>query len=164
MFSNRTIVLALALAVTAGTTAWAALPDGQRQATSAHAPFDTVYTSFGHEQVDGANYKVVTQLKLPTGRYLVTGKGQVLNQLLTNEVVSCNVWNSANQHLDSSTVTSPSSTTVGTHSYATLAFNFASQGTISGVIRVECIGGGSPPHVGVGIRLSALRVRKVVLQ
>ena len=66
-----------------------------------------IYTTSGHEFLDGANYKTVITLDLPAGKFLLTGKGQALNQQETSDVVSCNVYSSAGSHLDSSTTTVP---------------------------------------------------------
>jgi hypothetical protein len=121
----------------------------------------TVYTSWGHEFVDRANYKVITRLQLPAGTYLFTGKGQVLNQQAgENDPVSCNVYEGTAKLIDSSTVSSPDPQLIG-WSYSTLAFHRAITFDAPASVRVECIGGDG---VGVSIRVSAMTVGEVIEQ
>jgi hypothetical protein len=118
----------------------------------------TVNTAFGHEFLNGGNYTVVTHLDLPAGRYLLTGKGQALNQQAADEEVSCNVYDSSGRHVDSSTVS------VRSTDYATLAFQAPLDLPESRTVRVECIDGNGTAGIGVGVRLSAVSTGEIVDQ
>jgi hypothetical protein len=133
-------------------------PKGDPGAASA------VYTTAGHEFLDGANYKTVVTLDLPSGKFLLTGKGQALNQQETSDVVSCNVYSSVGQHLDSSTTTVPRASLIETDSYGTLAFHRAVELPAPSTIRVECIDGGGTTGIGVSVVLSALSAGSIDVQ
>jgi hypothetical protein len=102
----------------------------------------------------------VARMQLPAGRYMLTGKGQALNQQEAADVVSCNVYDAAGNHLDASTVSSPQpASTVVTWSYATLNFHSPIELSEAREVRVQCIGGDG---IGVSVRLSALTVGGIV--
>lgn len=133
-------------------------PKGDPGAASA------VYTTAGHEFLNGANYKTVVTLDLPAGKFLLSGKGQALNQQSTSDHVSCNVRNSAGQNLDSSTVTVPRASLIETFSYGTLAFHRAVELPAPSTIRVECIDASGTAGIGTSVVMSAISAGSVDVQ
>ncbi len=103
-------------------------------------------------------------LDLPAGTFLLTGKGQALNQQETSDVVSCNVYSSLGQHLDSSTATVPRASLIETGSYGTLAFNRAVELPTPSTIRVECIDGDGTAGIGASVVLSATSAGSIDVQ
>jgi hypothetical protein len=112
-----------------------------------------MHAASGHAFLNGANYTVVTTLALPAGRFLLTGKGQALNQQASSEEVSCNVYDSSGNHLDASTTTVPRASLIEASSYGTLAFQRPVHLSQPKSIRVECISGDG---IGVSVHLAAI--------
>jgi hypothetical protein len=124
----------------------------------------TIYTASGHRFLTGANYREVTALDLPVGRYLLVGRGQALNQQADAEVVACNVYDSAGRHLDTGDATVPRASLIETFSYGTLTFQRAFELLAPQRVRVECIDGDGTDGVGVFITLTAIPVGAVIDQ
>ena len=133
-------------------------PQGDPGAASA------IYTTAGHEFLNGANYKTVVTLDLPAGKFLLTGKGQALNQQETSDVGSCNVYSSTGGHLDASTTTVPRASLIEAGSYGTLAFHRAVELSAPSTIRVECIDGQGTTGIGASVVPSALSAGSIDVQ
>jgi hypothetical protein len=117
-----------------------------------------VYTAAGSASLDGSNYKVVTAMNLPAGKYLVNGWGMALNQQEQSALVSCNMYDDRGNHLGVSDATLPAPSIVNTYSYATMPLLATVNLPDPGQVRVQCIVGNAVPGIWQSVKLTALTV------
>lgn len=130
-------------------------------ANSASKGLSAAFHTTGAGTLVVANYTEFVRLSLPAGKYLIVGKGLVVNQQATSGTAACNML-SGGTSLDTSDAALPAAAIIGTPSYATLAFNAAVDLPTGGDVRIECISTG--PDMPGSFSLSALSIRGLTLQ
>jgi hypothetical protein len=113
-------------------------PQGPKGAPGAAS---SIHTTAGRGSADGPGYETIAALDLPTGRFLLTGKGQA-----TSGMVTCGVYDPAGRQLD------------GSASAGVLAFHsFVELGSPT-TITVDCAGG------DVSVALTGIAVGSIHVQ
>jgi hypothetical protein len=101
-------------------------------------------------------YTRVVEMNLPAGKYLITGRGNAINQQALPDLVSCNVYTGAFTSVDAN------STSVGSGEYAALAFSGIATLSTPGVVWVECIASAQSPGPFTVARLTATTAADVI--
>jgi hypothetical protein len=113
-------------------------------------------TRAGGASTTNAVYTHIVELNLAAGKYLITGRATVNNQQALTDLVSCNVYAGAFDHVDANTETVESGT------YGALGFSGVAVLATAGMVWVECIGNSQAPGPFTTARLTATTAADVI--